>query len=236
MRLRKVNRIIHIQIQEGVLQQRGYVNASTVAWKPVADYKLLDRGIRRDIDYHTLTADRRAVDLDTLHGVGNTVLTGLRFKVYGRNMKLETQFTEMDFATGKLKTTEADNVGTYWEANDKTPYSKGERRTELHLQNPDVPILSKSSEIDSRDNQFIRFTHSDVDKDVAQTTVPYLDAQDVVSKVPVPLSGAGIYHKGQKGFGGFIGLKLVTYDFAPHVIPADYSEENDFQYVPLEKF
>lgn len=234
--MRKVNRIIHIQIQEGLLQERGYVNASTVAWKPVSDYRLLDRGIRRDVDYHTLTNDRRAVDLDTLHGISSSVLTGLRFKVFGRNMKLEAQFTEIDFATGKLKSTDAENVGTYWQANDQTQYSKSERRTELKLHEPDVPILSKRSEIDSTDNQFIRFTHSGVDKDVAQTTVPYLDAQDVVSKVPVPLSGAGIYHKGQKSYGGFIGLKLVTYDFAPHVIPPDYSGENDFQYVPLEKF
>lgn len=235
MRFRKVNRIIHIQIQEGVLQQRGYVNASTVAWKPVSDYKLLDRGIRNGVDYHTMTADKRAINLDTLNGLGNTVLTALRFKVYGRFLSLEAQFTEIDFVSGQLVNTDGGLVGKYWKANDNTPYSGLERRTEVILENPDIPTLSKKSEIDSKDNQYIKLTHSDIDKDVGQTTVPYFDALDVISKIPVALNGIGIHHKGQKGFGGFIALKLMTYDFAPHVIPPEFSGEADIQYVPLDK-
>lgn len=206
-----------------------------MTWKPVSDYKLLDRGIRSGVDYHTLTADRRAINLDTLNGLHNTVLTGLQFKVHGRHLNLEAQFTEIDFVTGKLKTSDADGVGTFWKANDNTQYSKENRRTELKLDQPDVPTLSKLSQIDSSDNQFIQFTHSDVEKDVAQTTVPYIDAQDVISKVPVALNGIGIYHKGQLKFGGFIAFKLITYDFAPHVIPLDFSGEDDYQYVPLDK-
>lgn len=68
VRFRKVNRIIHIQIQEGELQARGFVNASTLSWKPVSDYKLLDRGIRNGMDYHTMSWDKRAIDLDDLIG------------------------------------------------------------------------------------------------------------------------------------------------------------------------
>lgn len=211
------------------------MNASTVAWKPVADYRLLDRGIRSGSDYHTLTADKRAINLDTLNGLSNTVLTGLRFKVYGRHMNLEAQFTEIDFVTGKLKMADAADVGKFWQANDNTPYTKENRRTEIKLDHPDIPILSKHSEILSTDNQYIQFTHSDVDKDVAQTTVPFMDAQDVISKIPVALNGIGIYYKGQSSFGGFIGMKLVTYNFAPHVIPPDFSGEDDYQYVPLDK-
>lgn len=56
-----------------------------------------------------------------------------------------------------------------------------------------------------------------MDSDLAQNTVPYLDAQDVTSIPPVALSGAGIYHKGQSYYGGFVAPKLYTYDFAPHI-------------------
>lgn len=56
-----------------------------------------------------------------------------------------------------------------------------------------------------------------MDRDAAQTTIPFLDAQPVESILPVPLSGAGIYHKGQKNFGGFVAPKIMTYDFSKHL-------------------
>lgn len=92
----------------------------------------------------------------------------------------------------------------------------------MHLQRPDVPTRTRSKSIPTtRHNQFIEFGASDVDADLGQTTVPYLDAQDVVSVPPVALSGAGLYHKGQAGFGGFVAPKLITYDYARHIeIPA----------------
>lgn len=63
----------------------------------------------------------------------------------------------------------------------------------------------------------MKFTYTDMDKDGAQTTVPFIDIQEVTSKPPVPLSGVGIYHKGRDGFGGFLAPKLITYDFTSHV-------------------
>lgn len=42
---------------------------------------------------------------------------------------------------------------------------------------------------DSTTNQYIDFTHTDMDADAAQTTIPYLDAQDVISIPPCPISG-----------------------------------------------
>lgn len=58
-----------------------------------------------------------------------------------------------------------------------------------------------------------------MDKDAAQTTVPFIDAQPVVTLVPVPLSGAGIFHKGRENFGGFIAPKIITYDYSKHMLP-----------------
>lgn len=54
-----------------------------------------------------------------------------------------------------------------------------------------------------------------MEKDAAQTTVPFIDVQPVTAKVP--LSGIGIYHKGRRGFGGFLAPSIFTYDFISHV-------------------
>ena len=92
-------------------------------------------------------------------------------------------------------------------------------RKKLKINNPDVPTATNDgSVIDSRSDQFLLFTHTDIDADAAQTTVPFLDAQPVAPEPPTILVGAGIYHKGRPGYGGFIGPKVVTYDFSPHII------------------
>lgn len=54
-----------------------------------------------------------------------------------------------------------------------------------------------------------------MEKDAAQTTVPFVDTQPVTSKAP--LSGIGIYHKGRAGFGGFLAPNIFAYDFTSHV-------------------
>lgn len=79
-------------------------------------------------------------------------------------------------------------------------------------------------------NSYIEFVNSDVDADMAQTTVPYIDIQDVTSIPPVALAGAGLHHKGQKNYGGFVAPKLFTYDFAPHIeLPDQSDSENKVQ-------
>lgn len=91
----------------------------------------------------------------------------------------------------------------------------------MDLQNPDIPIRSPSPSIpDSESDMYVEFTHTDMDRDAAQTTVPFLDAQPVESLLPVPLSGAGIFHKGRRNFGGFLAPKIITYDFSQHLMPA----------------
>lgn len=230
VRFVKKNRIIHIQVQDGELRERGLVNATTLSWRPISDFKLLDRGVRNGMDYHTMTWDKRSMDLDDLHAPINHVVTGVRLRIIGTHLNLEIRVTEADFNTGQL--IDPDTT-SFWKSNDNTE-SSSERRTPVKLKNPDIPTLSTGeSLIDSKPNQYIEFTHSDVDRDVAQTTVPYIDAQDVVSKVPVALSGAGLYHKGRANYGGFVGLKLITYDFHSHILPAQLEEEEDFKIVNL---
>lgn len=231
LRFVKKNRVIHIQIQEGELESRGLINASTLNWKPVSEYKLLDRGIRNGLDYHTLSWDKRAIDLDDLIAPISHVVTGVRFRVIGTHLNLEIRVTEADFTTGRLIDPEETS---FWKSNDNTE-SSSNKRTPVKLTRPDVPTLCpSSSEVTSTTNQYIEFTHSDLERDVGQTTVPFIDAQDVISRVPVALGGAGIYHKGKTLYGGFIGLKLITYDFQPHVIsPEPSDDENDVKIVNL---
>lgn len=196
----------------------------------MSEFKLLDRGVRNGYDYHTLTWDKRAIDLDDLMAPKDHVVTGFRFRVIGSHLNLEIRVTEADFKSGKLIDPEATSI---WKSNDNTEISK-EKRTPVKLKSPDIPTLSPAkSKIDSVTNQYIEFTHTDLDRDVGQTTVPYIDAQDVISKVPVALSGAGIYHKGNSMYGGFIGAKIITYNFKSHITSPEYDEDESIKIVKL---
>lgn len=91
-------------------------------------------------------------------------------------------------------------------------------RTELKFIEPDIPIREYLQNVpDSAVNQYLNFAPSDRRKDAAQSTIPFLDIQPIVPDPPVPIAGAGIFHKGRKNSGGFVALKLITYDFTPHL-------------------
>lgn len=91
-------------------------------------------------------------------------------------------------------------------------------RIEIDISNSDLPIKSNfGSEPDMSSNKFLKFTHSSIDHDVAQTTLPFIDNQAVVPYPGVPLSGVGLYFKGKKNFGGFIAPSVFTYDVSNNV-------------------
>ena len=52
-----------------------------------------------------------------------------------------------------------------------------------------------------------------------QTTIPFIDSQNVSPETGTWLSGVGIYHKGKLGYGGYIGIAVQTFDFSRHLIP-----------------
>ncbi|EDV34390.2 uncharacterized protein Dana_GF20993, isoform B [Drosophila ananassae] len=216
LRLVKSNRIFHLQIQEGELMPRGVINQSTLEWRPVEKYNIFDRDVKKGVDYHTLSYESRSIDLDDVNTDDNSfVVTGVRFRLVGAHLNLEAYFTEFDFKTGKLIQPE---INSYWKSNDNTDVGGGARREKLRLANTDLPTRTiATSLVQSRHNQYIDFTNTGLDKDAAQSTVPFIDIQDVVSNPPVPLSGIGIYYKGRNGYGGFVGPKIITYDFMPHV-------------------
>ncbi|CAD7090027.1 unnamed protein product [Hermetia illucens] len=225
LRFVKKNRVFHLQIQQGELAPRGNINETSLQWKPVEEYKIFDLNVSPGIDYHTLTASSRAVDLDDLMAdVPSYIVTGVKFRVVGAHLNLEMRITEFDFEAGKLV---EPHVTSYWISNDNTDVS-GNRRTEVKLKSPDVSTNSQVKSVPkSSHNQYIHFVNTDMDKDAAQNTVPFIDIQDVVSNPPVPLSGVGLYHKGQDQYGGFLAPKVITYDFSPHIQSPSFDNQTN---------
>lgn len=103
--------------------------------------------------------------------------------------------------------------------NENTEFSNGKnRRSEISLPSPDIPTRSKEKSIElSKPNTFMKFTHSSIDKDAAQTTVPFIDAQDVISTNAMALQGIGLVLKGRDGYGGFVAPKIETIDLSRYV-------------------
>jgi hypothetical protein len=75
LRLVKHNRIIHLQVQEGKLLPRGKIDTSTMRWVPVDEMKIDENSIA-GLDYHTLSLEKRAIDLDDVVAEEDFVLTG----------------------------------------------------------------------------------------------------------------------------------------------------------------
>ncbi|XP_059061471.1 uncharacterized protein LOC131854374 [Achroia grisella] len=109
-----------------------------------------------------------------------------------------------------------------WLYNDNTDGSPSPRRRQ-NLTSPDIPTRNNAAlPIVSKHDQFIEFTHSDFDADAAQSTVPFIDIQPVSTYVQpvdhnVLLRGVGLMHRGMHGSGGYIALKLFSYDYTAHV-------------------
>lgn len=137
----------------------------------------------------------------------------MKLRRLGNHLNLEIFYSEFNFKTGRVT---GDSIAKSF---DNTEYSIGrEKRFEISMRRPDVPIRTKSKSVQaSRPNTFIKFTHSSIWKDVAQTTVPFLDAQEVSTDHPTPLQGVGLYWKTQSGYGGFIAPKIMTIDYSSYI-------------------
>ena len=116
-------------------------------------------------------------------------------------------------------------------SNHNTENSIGkEKRKEISLIWPHIPTKTKRPSVRTISaNSFIKFTHSDIEKDAAQTTVPFLDSQDVSAADESPLQGVGLYFKGTEGFGGFIAPKIETLDYSGYIKAnlQNFRTEND---------
>lgn len=195
----------------------GLVNSSSPAWASYGSggyFNLHDPQIREGQDYHTLTWQNRTINLDTVEVPAGKVVTGVRFRVVDGALQLQVRATDFDFTAGRLTNIES----SFWYTSPRKP------RTELVLDHPDVPTNCREKSIPNiLPDRYIKFGPSDKYKDIAQTTVPFIDSQLVESHNPGPLSGVGIYYKGFIGYGGFIAPKILNYNFSPHIV--EYSEK-----------
>lgn len=128
---------------------------------------------------------------------------------------MELFVSEYNFKTGRVFGDKSFKV-----SKDTTEYDIGpNRRREINIgDNPDVPTRTKKKSVEkSTSNTFLKFTHSGIWRDMAQTTIPFMDSQDVATDIPLPLQGVGLYWKSQKGYGGFISPKLSTIDYTSFI-------------------
>ena len=78
MRLVKLGKVFHIQIYEGKLVERGFVESSDEVRAQAFDPSSSD--VIKGVDYHTLSYEKRAIDLDELDSPSGHVLTGARWE------------------------------------------------------------------------------------------------------------------------------------------------------------
>lgn len=68
-------------------------------------------------------------------------------------------------------------------------------------------------------NKWLSFGISDFESDLGQTTIPFLDIQDVTTDTPFPMGGVGLYYRysNDATVAGFLAIKLKTFDFSQKV-------------------
>lgn len=201
--LTKRNGVIQFAIAERQLNTFGHVDSTHIeyVWKLGDHFVPNDNNSRDGIDYHTLSWEQRALNLDTVIGDVGTVVTGVRFRKNTKgHLQLEVRFTEFNDITGKLMNLN----NSIWRSNE----NGGKHR--INTDNMDLPTKANKPSIPNfKMNSYIRFgpTHKKID--LSQHTVPFIDGLKVEPKQPTPLSGIGLYYKSQSGFGGFVAPKLI---------------------------
>nr|XP_023013097.1 uncharacterized protein LOC111503107 [Leptinotarsa decemlineata] len=131
--------------------------------------------------------------------------SGVKFDYKNGNLRFQIRVSPFNFTTGVV------SLNSYYVSSSGNRYS-------IDLDDAAIPTESPSSEPNWSPNRYIDFTHTSFEKDAAQTTVPFFDIQPVTSFPQVPLKGAGLYYKGNPGYGGFVAPKITTYDFTQHMI------------------
>ncbi|XP_011308188.1 uncharacterized protein [Fopius arisanus] len=233
LRLVEINGTIHIQRQEGKL--KGLYAVESPSWIPVdASIKRNKKGCIKE-SFTLRFPDRAIVHLDTISTRDEFVidrltsndpnytisavpyfLTGVKFGNDNGRLNFGIKLTAWDAKTQKLENIRFDN----WIFNQESS-----SRKEINLENSDIPTKTRDN-VEAEGPRYLMFQTTDNVKDFGQTTVPFLDFREVVSCPPMPLSGAGLFYKGKPGYGGVIGLKLVSMDFSPFVATELMDEEN----------
>lgn len=203
----KINGIIQLEIAQRTLLPYGQTRTDEVnVWRiSQRQFKLTDSDVREGFDFHTLNYQNRSINLSVATAPHKKVITGVRFRPVNGVITLQVRVTDFNYIGGRLEHLEYTN----WIS------SPNENAEEIILEKPGNPILT-SNEIDvpnASGNKYIQFGPTDLYADASQLTVPFVDTMRVEPENPVVLSGIGLYHRGQKGSGGFIAPKVLVYGF-----------------------
>lgn len=208
----KVNRVIQLTIAQRELQQNGSIESNSnesIHWTTSPSIIVEDNNTVNGFDYHTLTYENRTIDLDTLIAPVGQVVTGVRFNANAKgHLTIQIRVTDIDITTGRLMNLN-DSI---WLSNPNGGKNK------INIGRADVSTKAMEKSVSKNDtNAYVEFGPTDIKLDIAQRTVPFLEGLKVEPKVPVPLSGVGLYYKRAPGFGGFVAPKIVVYDFEPYI-------------------
>lgn len=170
------------------------------------NFTITDPSVKELVDYFTMTYDNRTLNLDTIIAARDQLVTGVRFRIYSGAVHLEARFTYFDEATGKLDL----QTASEWKMNSNN------QRVPISTEHVDVPTKSKEQTraIGNDDSNSVKFVPTSWVRDMAQTTVPFIDTNLVEAPELVPLSGVGLFYKFQVGHGGYVAPKVVTLDYA----------------------
>ena len=195
VRLVKRGRVIYPQVEHAVAMAEGGVGEGTRTWVEPTVINTTDTDVLLNSDkVFTMSYEQRAVDMDTLVAPPGHVLTGVKFRDLGGHLNLEIQITPVEFTTGKVLAEKS-----IWIANDNTPATTTSPRTLVPIIMPDVPTKYPGhNQVDTTTDQYIEFDASSPHKDVSQTTIPFIDAQQVAPRPATWLAGAGLYHKARR--------------------------------------
>lgn len=162
------------------------------------------------VDYVALTYENRSIVLGDVVVPAGKVVTGVRFAHRDGHVLLEIRATDFDYVRGKLSNLES----SFWISNEADFHSSKEiqipnrsnpferfNRMKLY-----IPQNSKKS--------YVRFGPSDFNSDLGQTTIPLIEADQLASSVPTPLSGIGLTYENDEAHttGGAIAPKLIVYE------------------------
>lgn len=201
-----MNGIIHLTATERELLPNHQLDPTTKTIITNYTFKIDSPTVRKDFDYFELTYNNRTLNLDTVVAARDQIVTGVRFRVHSGSLHLEVRFTYFDETTGKLDLT----TPSEWKMNSNI------NRIKIPTEHVDIPTRSKeqSTAVGTNGLNSIQFGPTGWVRDMAQTTVPFIDTVLVEPDDLGPLSGVGLFYKHQTGHGGYVAPRLITHDNA----------------------
>lgn len=197
VRIRMINRILYLQIQQGVLGSDARVNSSTVSWKKI------DTNISRN----QISIGERGIAL-TSAIKEDSVVTGLRIsRCVSNTICLETLTSDVNVDTVQLE--KHNSVNTPSVSIQKIiPLKLFDNRIYFQVTPYYIPVENNQSPIHTQGPSVRNIRNGIVypkpSGGATKTAIPYFDAQDVVTNPPRPLRGVGLYFKASLGSGGFV--------------------------------